>query len=61
MWRAMLSKRSDKCKNLINLADVYKKLEQPSKSLHLIEKVLVIEPSNRNAIKLKEILSQRIN
>jgi hypothetical protein len=48
-------------KNLINLADVYKKLEQPSKSLHLIEKVLVIEPSNRNAIKLKEILSQRIN
>ncbi len=48
-------------KNLINLADIYKKLDQPSKSLHLIEKVLIIEPNNRNALKLKELLSQRVN
>jgi tetratricopeptide (TPR) repeat protein len=44
-------------KNIINLADIYKKLNQVSKANHLVERALKIDPGNRNAILLQEQLS----
>lgn len=44
-------------KNLINLADVYKKLEQGNRAKYLVNKVLKKEPNNRNALRLLEILN----
>ncbi|NCN10024.1 MAG: SpoIIE family protein phosphatase [Leptospira sp.] len=44
-------------KNIINLADVYKKLDQGNRAKFLVNKVLKIEPNNRNALRLKEILN----
>lgn len=43
-------------KNLINLADIYKKMNKNDKSLHLVGKILEKEPENRNALRLKEFL-----
>lgn len=43
-------------KNLVNLADVYKKMNMKEKALFLVERALKEEPMNENALRLKELL-----
>jgi hypothetical protein len=38
------------------LADIYKKLNQTSRAIHLVDKALKSDPENRNAILLEEQL-----
>jgi tetratricopeptide (TPR) repeat protein len=43
-------------KNLVNLADIYKRMNKLERALHLVSKALNEEPNNRNALRLKELL-----
>ncbi|MCC5813300.1 MAG: tetratricopeptide repeat protein, partial [Leptospira sp.] len=43
-------------KNLVNLADIYKRMNKLDRAIHLVNKALSEEPNNRNALRLKELL-----
>lgn len=45
-------------KNLINLADIYKKLGKKERAIHLTDKALKESPENENALRLKNILTK---